>query len=223
MILVKKVILPVCLLCLTNLVHADWSGGIEAGARIGSDDRPALRFFATKTSNPWTHFAYLDWIRESGGSNYRIGYDPTFRISHSFYSFGRFSVEIDDPDGIEREFDALAGVGNNLFQRGNTRVKIEAGLAAQHLRFEDSTEQTDGFTFVSAGVNSSLLKLLRFDASLTTKLNDESTEFEGEAGFSIPIGPGTKLLYVYQFQRFNFDDRANIVSEDNFFTISYGF
>ena len=222
MILVRKIILSVCLLIATKVVNAEWSGGAEAGTAIGSDG-PALRFFLNKTADPWSHFIFLDWIRESGGSNFRIGYNPTFRISHSFYSFGRFSAEVDDPDGIDQEIDALAGIGNNLFQRGNTRVKVETGLAAQHLRFEDSTEETDGFVFVSTGMNSSLLKLLRFDASFTTKLNDERTEFEGEAGFSFPIGPNTKLRYVYQFQRFNFDDRANIVTEDNFFTISYGF
>lgn len=202
---------------------ADWSGGIEAGARFGSDNRPTMRFYANNASEPLSHYAYLDWIRESGGSNYRIGYNPTFRVSHSFYSFGRFSLEQDDPDGIEQALHANLGVGNNLFQRGNTRIKIEAGLGAQQLSFADGTETTDGLAFLSGNLSSSLLALLRFDATVSAKANDESANIEAEAGLSIPIAPGTKLRYVYQVQRFNFDDRDNFTSEDSFFTVSYSF
>ncbi len=211
------------LITTTTIARADWTGGIEAGARFGSDNRPAFRFFASNNSDPLSHYAYLDWIRESSGSNYRIGYNPTFRVSHSIYSFGRFSVEQDDPSGVDRDIEAYLGVGNNLFQRGNTRVKIEAGIGAQQLQFNDSTEETDGFGFLSGSLSSSLLALLRFDAAVSAKANGDSANFEGEAGFSIPIAPGTKLRYVYQVQRFNFDDRENIVTEDSLFKVSYGF
>lgn len=224
---VKKHLLAISLftsaITITSNASADWSGGIEAGAVLGSSDRPALRFYANNASNPLSHYAYIDWIRESGGSNYRIGYNPTFRVSHSIYSFGRFSLEQDDPSGVDREINAYLGVGNNLFQRGNTRIKIEAGLGAQQLQFDDSSDETDGFAFVSGSLRSSLLALLRFDASVSAKANDESRNFEGEAGLSIPIAPGTKLRYVYQVQRYNFDGRENIVNEDNFFKVSYGF
>ena len=113
--------------------HADWSGGIEAGAQLSSTDRPALRFYANNDSLPLSHFIFLDWIRESGNSNFRVGYNPTYRISSSFYSFGRFDIEEDDPDGIDREINALVGVGNNLFNRGKTRVKAEVGIGARQL------------------------------------------------------------------------------------------
>lgn len=211
------------LLCTANIASADWSGGIEAGARFGSDDGPTLRFFAKNTSDPLSHFAYLDWIRDPDGSNYRIGYNPTFRVSHSIYSFGRFSLEEDDPGELDREIDAYVGIGNNLIQRGNTRIKLEVGLGAQQLTFDDSSDETDGFVFVASSMSSSLLALLRFDAFVSAQANGESTSIEGEAGFSIPIAPGTKLRYVYQVQRFNFDDRENFVNEENFFKISYGF
>ena len=203
---------------------ADWSGGIEAGANLASDNRPTLRFYAKNASTPLSHYAYLDWIRESGGSNYRIGYNPTFRISHSFYSFGKFSIEQDDPNDIEQAVYANLGVGNNLFQRGNTRVKIEAGLGAKQLRFtDDSQEETDSFAFLSGSLSSSLLALLRFDASVSAEANNENANLEGEAGLSIPIAPGTKLRFVHQIRRFTFDDRDNITSKDSFFTVSYGF
>lgn len=218
------------LLVLTTVgnAHADWTGGIEAGARLGSDDKPTLRFYANNQSDPLSHYAYLDWIRSSNGNNYRLGYDPTFRISQSVYSFGRFSLEQDDPGGVEREIDALVGIGNNLFQRGNTRIKVEAGLGGRQLTFTDadtnqSDDQTDGFVFLSGSLSSSLLALLRFDASINTKANDGQTTVDGEAGLSIPIGPGTSLRYVYAVKRYNFDDRENIVSEDSFFKVSYGF
>ena len=58
-----------------------------------------------------SHFIFLDWIRESGSSNFRVGYNPTYRISNSFYSFGRFDLETEDPDGIDREINAVVGVG----------------------------------------------------------------------------------------------------------------
>ncbi len=211
------------LLIFTGLANANWTGGIEAGARIGSDERPALRFFLNKASEPLSHFTYIDWIQVSGGSNYRLGYEPTYRVSHSIYSFGRFSIEQNDPGGIEQEIEASVGIGNNLFQRGNTRARIEAGIGAQQLEFIDSTDEADGFVFLSGTISSSLLALVRLDATISTKVNNESTNIDTEVGFSIPVGPGTQLRYVYQSQRFNLDDRENIVTEDNFFTVSYGF
>lgn len=221
---VKKYMLALCMLATATTASADWTGGVEAGASFGSSDSPAIRFYANNSADPLSHYMYLDYIRESGSNNYRLGYNPTFRISHSVYSFGRFSVEEDEPSGIEREFEASVGVGNNLFSRGNTRVQVEAGVGAQHLRFVDnSSDETDGFAFLAGNLRTSVLALLRFDASVGAKLNGDSTTLDGEAGFSIPIGPNTQLRYVYQVQRFNFDDRENIVDEDTFFTVSYGF
>jgi len=208
----------------STVCFADWTGGVEAGARIGSDERPALRFYASNQNDPLSHYLYLDWMRESGGSSYRIGYNPNWRISHSIYSFGKFSLEQDDPGEVEREIDALVGIGNNLFQRGNTRVKIEAGIGARQLRYSDSsTETEDGFVFIGAGLTSSLLALLRFDASVSTKVGDGQTTIDSEAGVSIPIGPGTALRYVYTAKRYNLDNADNIVSEDSFFKLTYGF
>lgn len=123
MVTVRKFSFAMIALVTACKANADWSGGIEAGAQLDSDDRPALRFYANNNSLPWSHFLFLDWIRDSGSSNFRIGYNPTFRISDSFYSFGRFDLEEDDPDGIEREINALVGVGNNILKRGRTRVK----------------------------------------------------------------------------------------------------
>lgn len=208
--------------------NADWSGGIEAGAQLDSDDGPALRFFANNNSQPLSHFIFLDWIRDSGSSNFRIGYNPTYRISNSFYSFGRFDLEEDDPDGIDREINAVVGVGNNIFRRGNTRVKAEAGLGARRLSFDETQfagadDETDAFVFLSSTMSSSLLTLLRFDAQIIAKAGADQTTLDGEIGFSVPIAPRTSLRYVYTVSRFNFDDREDITTEDTFFKVSYGF
>ena len=208
--------------------NADWSGGIEAGAQLGSDDGPALRFFANNNSLPLSHFIFLDWIRDSGSGNFRIGYNPTYRISNSFYSFGRFDLEVDDPDGIDREINAVVGVGNNLFRRGNTRVKAEAGLGARQLTFDETEftgtdDESDAFLFLSGTMSSSLLALLRFDARIIAKAGADQTTLDGELGFSVPIAPRTSLRYVYTVSQFNFDDRENITTEDTFFKVSYGF
>ena len=97
----------------TSTAKADWSGGIEAGTQLGSGENPALRFFARHQGNPLSQYLYLDWIRESGSSSYRLGYNPTFNISQSIFSFGEFSLEQDDPGGVAREIDGSA-IGHTL-------------------------------------------------------------------------------------------------------------
>ncbi len=228
MVTVRKFSFAMIALVTACKANADWSGGIEAGAQLDSDDRPALRFYANNNSLPWSHFLFLDWIRDSGSSNFRIGYNPTFRISDSFYSFGRFDLEEDDPDGIEREINALVGVGNNILKRGRTRVKAEAGIGARQLTFDEAEfagtdDETDAFVFLSGTMSSSLLALLRFDARIIAKAGADQTTLDGEVGFSVPIAPSTSLRYVYTVTRFNFDDREDITTEDTFFKVSYGF
>lgn len=205
--------------------NADWDGGIEAGTRLDSGQRnPALRFFARNQAEPLSHYLYLDWIRQSGGSNYRIGYNPTFNISRSVYSFGRFSIEEDDPDGIEREIDVEVGIGNNLFQRGNTRFKVEVGLGARQLTFDGIEDTTDeGFFLLAGTLSTRVLALLRFNASVDTKVGNDQTTLDGEVGVSIPIGPATSLHYIYSATRFELDGQDDLVNEDAFFTIRYGF
>jgi len=213
---------------------ADWTGGIEAGTALGSGDRPTVRFYANNRATPLSQYLYLDWIRESGSSNYRIGYDPTWSISQSVYSFGRFSVEKDGPDSIEREIDALVGIGNRLFQRGSTQVKVEAGIGAQYLRYDETalldpitgesvspSSATDGFFFATGNIRSSLLALLKFDASLQAKSGSGLNILDGEVGLSIPIGPGTALRYVHQY-KYN-DSLDDKTSDDSFFKVTYGF
>ncbi len=217
----RKLFLALSLLATGNC-FADWTGGIEAGARIGSD-RPTLRLFAKNDDDALSHYAYLDWIRDSGGNNYRVGYNPTFRVSHSVYSFGRFSIEQDDPGEIEREVDALVGIGNNLFRRGNTQVKIETGIGGRLLKFDGAEDETDGFFFLAGSMSSSLLSLLRFDASVNTKAGRDQTTLDGEAGISIPIAPGTALRYVYSVKRYDVDGRDPFKDEDSFFKLTYGF
>jgi len=144
---------------------ADWTGGIEAGTALGSGDRPTLRFYANDRATPLSQYIYLDWIRENGSSNYRLGYNPTWTISQSVYSFGRFSVEKDGPEAIERDIDAMIGIGNKLFQRGSTQVKVEAGIGGQYLRYDQSelidpitgestapSSTTDGFFFTTGTI-----------------------------------------------------------------------
>ena len=123
----RTLLLSIAMLASGN-AFAQWTGGVEAGTRLGSEERPTLRFFARNQSDQLSHFAYLDWIRDSGGSNFRLGYNPTYNISRSFFSFGRFSIERDDFDGIDQAADALIGIGNNLFQQGDTRVRVETGI-----------------------------------------------------------------------------------------------
>lgn len=204
---------------------AQWNGGIEAGARLGSDDGPALRFFARNQSEPLSHYLFLDWIRDSGGSNYRLGYNPTFKISESVYSFGRFSIEDDDPSEIDREIEAVLGLGNNLFSRGSTRVKAEAGIGARQLTFDDDTDSSEnGFVFLGGSVISNALPFVRFDASLNAQAGTDQNALDGEAGISVPIFPGVFLRYAYSVTRFDIDGiEDNIVTRESFVTLTYGF
>jgi len=201
---------------------ADWTGGIEAGARIG-ENAPALRFFAANDSHPLSHYAYLDWIRDSSNSNYRIGYNPKFKVSESVYSFGRFSIEDDDPGAVDREIDAVVGVGNNLFRRGSTQIKVETGLGAEFLSFDDSTESDEGFVFLAGNISTGVLPIVRFDMQINTQASNDQTVLDGEAAFSIPIAPGTALSYVYRVTRRDLEDRDDTVDEETFVKVVYGF
>jgi len=220
--------------CACGTATADWTGGIEAGTSLGSGDRPTLRFYANNRATPLSQYVYLDWIRENGGNQYRLGYNPTWAISQSVYSFGRFSIEKDGSDAIERDIDAMVGIGNKLFQRGSTQVKVEAGIGGQHLRYDQSalidpitgestapSSTTDGFFFATGNIRSSLLALLRFDASLQAKSGSDLNILDGEVGLSIPIGPGTALRYVHQY-KYN-DSLDDKTSDDSFFKVTYGF
>ncbi len=217
----RKLFLALSLFSSGNCL-ADWTGGIEAGARIGSD-RPVFRLFAKNDNDVLSHYAYLDWIRESGGSHYRIGYNPTFRVSHSVYSFGRFSIEQDNPGEVEREIDALVGIGNNLFRRGNTQIKVETGIGGRLLRFDGEEDDTDGFFFLAGSMSSSILSLLRFNAAVNTKAGPDQTTIDGEAKLSIPIAPGTTLSYVYNVKRYDVEGKDTFNNKDSFFKINYGF
>lgn len=219
----KSLLLAATLLISSNCL-ADWNGGIEAGAQLGSTDKPALRFFASNNDDPLSHYVYVDWIRESGSSNYRLGYQPTFRISHSVYSFGRFSIEDDDPSLVDQEIDLLVGVGNNLFKRGSTQVKVETGLGARQISFDDSDNKTEeGFFFLAGNLSTGVLPIVRFDATIDTKTGGDQTTLDAEAGFSIPIGPATSLRYVYSAKRYNLGSSGETRNEDTFFKITHGF
>lgn len=209
----------------TSTAKADWSGGIEAGTQLGSGENPALRFFARHQGNPLSQYLYLDWIRESGSSSYRLGYNPTFNISQSIFSFGEFSLEQDDPGGVAREIDARVGIGNHLFRTKNSRFTVHTGIGGTKVEFVDSENDTsEGFFFAGGLFTSKLIGLLRFDANIEATAGESQTTTRGEAGISFRIGPNTALKYAYSYRRFDFDTgQDDIVDEDSFLTVTYGF
>ena len=207
-----------------NTALADWSGGIEAGTQLGSEQAPALRFYASKQDDPLSHYLYLDWIHESGSSSYRLGYHPTYVISQSVFSFGEFSVEQDDPGGIAREIDARVGVGNHIFRTKQSRFTVQTGIGGSQIELADSSKETDGYFFAGGLFTSKLLGLLRFDAVLESRVADSQTVTNGEAGVSFRVGPNTAIKYAYSVKRYDFDEsREDIVNEDSFVTMTYGF
>jgi putative salt-induced outer membrane protein YdiY len=207
-----------------NTAFADWTGGIEAGTQLGSDQAPALRFYARKQDNPLSHYMYLDWIHESGSSSYRLGYNPTYTISQSVFSFGEFSIEQDDPGGIAREIDARVGVGNHIFRTKQSRFTVHTGIGGSKIELADSSEETDGYFFAGGLFTSKLIGLLKFDAVLESRVADSQTVTSGEAGVSFRVGPNTAIKYAYSVKRYDFDEsREDIVNEDSFVTMTYGF
>lgn len=212
-------------LTITSPALANWSGGIEAGTQLGSGESPALRFYARHEANPLSQYLYLDWIRESGSSSYRLGYNPTFNISQSIFSFGEFSLEQDDPGGIAREIDARIGIGNHLFRTKNSRFTVTTGIGGNKIEFVDSAEDTsEGFVFAGGLFTSKLIGLLRFDAAVEATAGESQSTTRGEAGISFRIGPNTALKYAYSFKRFDFDTgQEDFVDEDSFLTMTYGF
>ncbi len=210
---------------MTTNASADWSGGIEAGTQIGSGQSPALRFYARRQGNPLSQYVYLDWIRESGSSSYRLGYNPTYAISQSLFSFGEFSIEQDDPGGVEREIDARIGIGNHLFRTKNSQFTVHTGFGGTKVDFIDpSNDTTEGFLFAGGLFTTKFLGLLRFDANIEATTGESQITTIGEAGFSVRVGPNTALKYAYSVKRYDFDNgQEDLVDEDSFLTVTYGF
>lgn len=211
-------------LAVSTDASADWSGGIEAGTVLGSGQSPALRFYARQQGNPLSQYIYLDWIHESGSSSYRLGYNPTYSISQSIFSFGEFSIEQDEPGEIARDIDARIGVGNHLFRTDNSRFTIKTGIGGNKTEFTDpSLDTSDGFFFVGGLFTSKLIGLLRLDANVEAATSESQTTTDGEAGISLRIGPNTALKYAFTYKRYDFDVGESIVNKDKFLTMTYGF
>jgi putative salt-induced outer membrane protein YdiY len=209
---------------LASNASANWSGGLEAGTQLGSDESPALRVYLQNRDTPLSHYLYLDWIFESGSSRYRLGYNPEYTISQSVFSFGEFSIEQDDPGEIAREIDARAGIGNQIFRTKSSRLTLRTGIGGTRLKFADNSEQTDGYFFAGGIFTTRLIGLLKLNAVLESRVADSQTISSGEASISFRIGPNTSLKYAYTVDRFDFDEgREDQVNEDSSFAITYGF
>lgn len=205
---------------------AEWTGGIEAGTQLGSGENPTLRFFARNNSNPLSHFVYLDWTRENSSSSYRLGYNPEYNFSSSLYSFGRFSVEEDAVSVVERQLDALVGVGSHLHRTRDSLLTLEAGAGGQRLEFTDGREeQTDGFLYLGAKYHQTFFDRLRFNAFVDSRTGDAQDTIDAEVGISVALSGSAALKYAYRYQRTDFDDSNldTIEDDDTFFTVTYGF
>jgi len=206
--------------------NADWTGGLEAGTQLGSGENPTLRFFARNNGDPLSHYVYLDWTQESGGNSYRLGYNPVFNMSRSFYSFGKFSVEQDAESIIEQQLDALVGLGNHIHRTRDSLLTVELGGGVQQLEFSNGVdEQTEGFLFLGANYNRILFDTLRFNATVDSRSGESRDTIDAELGISIRLSASTALKYAYRYQRTGFDDSNldTVVDEDSFFTVTYGF
>lgn len=208
----------------STTASANWSGGLEAGTQLGSGESPALRLYLQNQDVPLSHYLFLDWIHESGSSRYRLGYNPTYTISQSVFSFAQFSIEQDDPGGIEQELNARAGLGNNIYRTRNNQLTLRAGIGGSSQKFADGSEETDGYLFAGGLFTSKLIGLLKLDAVLESRVAESQTVSTGEAGISLRIGPNSALKYAYTVKRYDFDSgREDIVDEDTFVTVTYGF
>lgn len=209
---------------LSSLALADWDGGMAIGTQLGSGESPTVRLHATNQGDPLSHFIYLDWMRESGDNSYRLGYNPTYNISKSIFSFGEFSVEQDEPDGIEREIDGLVGIGNNFFRTKNSLFTVRAGVGGSQIELVDDTEESDGYLLLGGVFTTKLIGLLKFDAVAQAKAGESQTTTNAEVGVSLRVGPNTALRYAYTAKHYNFDSgREDITNEDSFLTMTYGF
>lgn len=209
----------------TPHASADWTGGVEAGTQLSSSGQnPAFRFYARQQGNPLSQYVYLDWIRDSGSSSYRLGYDPTYSISQSIFSFGKFSLEQDDPGGIAREVNAKIGVGNHVFRTNNSRLTLGTGIGGTKTTFANDEDSSNEYFFVGGLFTTKLIGLLRFDAEIEATTGNSQTTTNGEAGIYFRVGPNTALKYAYTVRRYDFDTgREDIVNEDSFLTMTYGF
>jgi len=206
--------------------YADWTGGLEAGTQLGSGQNPTLRFFARNNGNPMSHYIYLDWTQEDSGQSYRLGYNPVFNMSRSLYSFGKFSVEEDADSIIERQLDALVGLGNHIHRTRDSLLTLEVGGGAQQLEFINNRDrQTEGFLYLGANYYRILFDAFRFNATVDSRSGESQNTVDAEVGISIRLSATTALKYAYRYQRIGFDDStlATVVDEDSFFTVTYGF
>jgi len=185
---------------------------------------PALRFYLQNRGNPWTQYFYVDWNRESTGSNYRLGYHPTFNISQSIYSFGRFSGEKDRASDIDRQLDASVGLGNNVYRTRNSRGTLEAGIGASQLSVNGLEDTTDSFMFAGAVFSSTLLDLFKLDLTGKYSSSDNYNKLDAEVGLSFRTGANTAIKSAYRIKRYDLEGLDDdIIDKDTFFTLTYGF
>lgn len=215
------------LLASASPASADWSGGLEAGTQLGSGDSPTLRFYARDNGDPLTHYIYLDWTRESSGSSYRLGYNPVFNVSRSFYSFGKFSIEEDaDSMVVDRQLDALIGLGNHIYRTRESLLTVEVGGGGQQFIFTDGSEdQTEGFLYLGARYFQNLFDTFRFNAMIDSRSGDTQDTVDAEVGLSMRLSATTALKYAIRYERTSFGEAGvdTITNKDGFFSLTYGF
>lgn len=209
-----------------NSAHAEWTGGLEAGTQLGSGENPTLRFYARNDTDPLSHYVYLDWTRETGGQSYRLGYNPVFHVSRSLYSFGKFSIEEDADSIIDRQLDALVGLGNHIHRNRTSLLTLEAGAGGKQIEFTgNADEQTEGFLYLGARYKRVLSKLLQLNTIVDSRTGESQDTLDAEVGISFKLSSNTALKYAYRYERTDFDD-SNLetqVNKDSFFTLTYGF
>jgi putative salt-induced outer membrane protein YdiY len=204
--------------------QAQWSGGLEAGTQFGSSQNPTLRFYARHNGEPMTHYIYLDWAREDNGNSFRLGYNPVFNMSRSFYSFGKFSIEEDADSIVDQQVDALVGLGNHIRLSRESLLTIEVGGGARQLLFDNEREdETSGFLFLGGNYSRILFNTFRFNATVESRTGETQDTLDAEAGISYRLSDTTALKYAYRYRRSDVDGLESIVDEDSYFALTYGF
>jgi len=218
-------VLLLSLFALSPANGAEWTGGIEGGTVIrDGDSATRLRFAASLSERPLSHYVYAEWLR-SAANQYEIGYQPRYWLNEKLYSFGEGRLRLEDSASIDRTTSVLVGLGIQLIETKASRVTLEGGVGYQMVNYNESTGLEDlgsGVGLIRGSGQHTLSNLFKFELSANVFTSDSYLESNLEAGLSMRMAQGAVKI-SRRIRRIDNDGLAEIDDADTTVAFTVGF
>lgn len=211
-------------LCIPAPVLSEWTGGIEGGTVLRDDGNATqLRFNLYNRVRPFTHHIYIDWIRSNNqDDSYKAAYVPRYWFTNALYAFSELQYRVDKPLLVDRQTQALLGVGYQFIATETARLWGEAGAGNQTTEITNIGELSEDFLTARSGYHQILAQLFKFELELEVIRGDDFSEQIAEAAIAVGFGTGS-LKYGYRTRRFKSDGLETQTQSDSFVSFGYGF